>query len=99
MSGMLTSLGQWMTRVQVWVLTWIATHIVETRPFVYQRPGEPALWRASWWRDNGKYTVQFYRNGQHFGTGSDLTPYRAYQTARRNTRQVMHERGIRRRRT
>jgi len=89
MSRALATLGQWMTRVQVWVLTWIAAHIVGPAPIVYHRPGGPALWRATYWWNAGLYTVQFYRDGECVAAGTDPLLRRAYQRARRTARAVL----------
>ena len=82
----MSGLQAWLAGVQLWALTWVRTHVIEAQPIVYLRPGRPALWRATWWRAEREYTVQFYRNGQCLGTGRDPMPYWAYRAARRDAR-------------
>jgi len=97
---MMARLRRWMIGLQVWAMAWVAAHIVATEPapMQYRRPYGPAIWRATYWRIDRVYTVQFYRDGQCLGSGKDITPHRAYAAARRDARVRMHERGLRRRR-
>lgn len=94
---MMATLRRWMIGVQIWAMAWVAAHIVATEPVPmrYRRPYGPAIWRATYWRADGTYSVQFYRNGECVAASTDHLLRRAFQRARRNARVVRRDRGRR----